>query len=47
LAVAWLIQLGALPIIGSLSLERIRNAAEATEVKLSHEDWYKVFSVVK
>ena len=46
LAVAWLIQLGALPIIGSLSLERIRNAAEATEVKLSHEDWYKVFSVV-
>ena len=47
LAVAWLIQLGALPIIGSLSLERIRNAAEATELKLSHEDWYKVFSVVK
>lgn len=47
LAVAWLIQLGALPIIGSLSLERITNAAQATEVKLSHEDWYKVFSVVK
>ncbi len=47
LAVAWLIQLGALPIIGSLSLERIQNAAQATEVKLSHEDWYKVFSVVK
>ena len=47
LAVAWLIQLGALPIIGSLSLERIRNAAEATEVKLSHEDWYRVLSVVK
>jgi predicted oxidoreductase len=47
LAVAWLIQLGALPIIGSLSLDRIKNAAEATEVKLSHEDWYKVFSVIK
>ncbi len=47
LAVAWLIQLGALPIIGSLSLERIQNAAQATEVKLSHEDWYKVFSAVK
>lgn len=47
LAVAWLIQLGALPIIGSLSLDRIKNAAEATEVKLSHEDWYKVFSAVK
>jgi predicted oxidoreductase len=47
LAVAWLIQLGALPIIGSLSLDRIKNAAEATEVKLSHADWYKVFSAIK
>lgn len=47
LAVAWLIQLGALPIIGSLSLDRIKNAAEATEVKLSHEDWYKIFSAIK
>ncbi|MFN8431383.1 MAG: aldo/keto reductase [Spirosomataceae bacterium] len=46
LAVAWLIQLGALPIIGSLNLDRIRNAAEATKVKMSHEDWYKVLSVV-
>jgi predicted oxidoreductase len=46
LAVAWLIQLGALPIIGSLSLERITNAAEATEVRLSHEDWYRVFSAI-
>ncbi|MCA0364847.1 MAG: aldo/keto reductase [Bacteroidetes bacterium] len=46
LAVAWLIQLGALPIIGSLNLDRIKNAAEATKVKMSHEDWYKVLSVV-
>ena len=47
LAVAWLIQLGALPIIGSLSVERIKNAAQATEVKLSHEDWYRIFSVIQ
>ena len=47
LAVAWLIQLGALPIIGSLDLNRIKNATEATEVKLSHDDWYKVFSAIK
>lgn len=45
-AVAWLIQLGALPIIGSLNLERIRNAAEATKIKLSHDDWYKIFGVI-
>lgn len=47
LAVAWLIQLGALPIIGSLSVERIKNAAQATEVKLTHEDWYRIFSVIQ
>ena len=46
LAVAWLIQLGALPIIGSLNLERIKNAADATEINLNHEDWYKVFSII-
>ncbi|MFN8354847.1 MAG: aldo/keto reductase [Spirosomataceae bacterium] len=44
-AVAWLIQLGTLPIIGSLSEERIRNAASATSVKLSHEDWYEIYNL--
>ncbi len=42
-AVAWLIQLGTLPIIGSLSESRIRNAASASEIKLSREDWYDIY----
>lgn len=42
-AVAWLLQLGTLPIIGSLNEERIRNAATATGIKLSTEDWYELY----
>lgn len=42
-AVAWLMQLGTLPIIGSLSETRIRNAASASEIKLSREDWYDIY----
>lgn len=46
-AVAWLIQLGTLPIIGSLNEERIKNAATATEIKLSHEDWYELLNIAQ
>lgn len=42
-AVAWLMQLGTLPIIGSLSEDRIRNAASASDIKLSREDWYDIY----
>jgi predicted oxidoreductase len=42
-AVAWLMQLGTLPIIGSLSEARIRNAASASDIKLSREDWYDIY----
>jgi predicted oxidoreductase len=42
-AVAWLMQLGTLPIIGSLSEARIRNAASASAIKLSREDWYDIY----
>ena len=44
-AVAWLMQLGTLPLIGSLSESRIRNAASATEIKLSKEDWYELYDI--
>lgn len=43
IAVAWLINMGVLPIIGSLNLERIRNVATATDIELSKEDWYEVY----
>ncbi|MEP7141906.1 MAG: aldo/keto reductase [Ferruginibacter sp.] len=46
-AVAWLMQLGTLPIIGSLNEERIRNAATATEIKLSQEDWYELLHIAQ
>jgi predicted oxidoreductase len=46
-AVAWLMRLGTLPIIGSLSESRIRNAASASEIKLSHQDWYEIYQVTR
>ncbi|MES2796644.1 MAG: aldo/keto reductase [Bacteroidota bacterium] len=46
-AVAWLMQLGTLPIIGSLSEERIRNAASASAIKLNQEDWYEIYLLSK
>ena len=45
-AVAWLMKLGTLPIIGSLSETRIRNGASASDIKLNHEDWYEIYQVV-
>lgn len=38
-AVAWVHQLGALPIIGSKETRRIQNASTAYDIKLSKEDW--------
>lgn len=46
-AVAWLVQLGTLPIIGSQSLERIKNAATATSIRLTQEEWYELFHIAK
>lgn len=46
-AVAWIMQLGTLPIIGSLSEDRIKNAASASNIKLSQEDWYEIYNLSK
>ena len=46
-AVAWLHKLGALPIIGSPDKKRIKNAATASTVKLSNEDWYHLYNATK
>lgn len=40
LAVAWLIKLGALPLIGTKEERRIRNIAAAFDIDLDHQDWY-------
>ncbi|UBM58383.1 aldo/keto reductase [Marinilongibacter aquaticus] len=42
-AVAWLIGLGVLPIIGSLKKERIQNVAHATNLQIDKEDWYEIY----
>ncbi len=43
IAAAWLIRLGAIPLIGTTSERRIRNIANAFEVKLDNQDWYDLY----
>lgn len=45
LAVAWLVKLGALPLIGTTNEQRIRNAANAFSIDLDHQDWYDLYNV--
>jgi predicted oxidoreductase len=47
IAVAWIHKLGALPIIGSLSKDRIRNAATASDIALTYQDWHAIYEVTK
>lgn len=47
IAVAWIHKLGALPIIGSLSKDRIRNAATASEIALTYQDWHSIYEITK
>lgn len=44
IAVAWLVKLGALPLIGTTSEPRIRNIARAFDIDLAHQDWYELYS---
>ena len=43
LAVAWLIKLGALPLIGTTNEQRIRNIANAFNIDLDIQDWYELY----
>ena len=43
IAIAWILKLGALPLIGTTSEERIRNAAKAFDIDLSRQDWYELY----
>ncbi len=47
IAVAWLVKLGALPLIGTLSEQRIRNIANAFKIDLDKQDWYELYAVSK
>lgn len=43
LAIAWLLKLGALPIVGTNSITRIKNATTAVDVNLYKQDWYEIY----
>jgi len=43
-AAAWLIKLGALPLIGTTDEKRIRNIANAFTIDLDHQDWYDLYN---
>jgi len=43
IAIAWLLKLGALPIVGTNSEQRIRNATSATSIQLDRQDWYEIY----
>ena len=44
-AIAWLVKLGALPLIGTTDEVRIRNIAEAFKINLDRQDWYELYDV--
>ena len=46
-AVAWLIKLGALPLIGTLEEKRIQNIVDAFEIEMDHQDWYELYNTTK
>lgn len=43
-AVAWLVKLGALPLIGTKDEQRIRNIVNAFSVDLDNQDWYELYT---
>jgi predicted oxidoreductase len=47
LAVAWINRLGAIPLIGTLEENRIRNIADSFRIQLEHEDWYLLYEAGK
>lgn len=47
IAIAWLIKLGALPLIGTTSEQRIKNIVKAFDIDLDHQDWYQLYNSSK
>ncbi len=43
IAVAWIVKLGALPLIGTTNEQRIRNIAAAFAIDLDRQDWYELY----
>lgn len=47
IALAWLLQLDALLVLGTLSEEVFQDAVLAQRIKLSHDDWYRLLGIAK
>jgi predicted oxidoreductase len=43
-AVAWLIKLGALPLIGTLNQQRVKNIVNAFKIDLDQQDWFDLYN---
>src|SRR5215467_1135127 len=43
IAVAWVVKLGALPLIGTTDEQRIRNIAGSFDINLERQDWYELY----
>jgi hypothetical protein len=43
-AVAWLVKLGALPLIGTENENRIRNIVNGISIEMDHQDWYELYN---
>lgn len=43
IAVAWIVKLGALPLIGTTDEQRIRNIVRAFDIDLDRQDWYELY----
>jgi len=43
IAVAWIVKLGALPLIGTNNEQRIKNIAQAFDIELDRQDWYELY----
>ncbi len=45
LAVAWLSRINAIPLIGTMNEQRIRNIAASFDIELDKQDWYELYFV--
>jgi predicted oxidoreductase len=43
IAIAWILKLGALPLIGTTNEDRIKNIANAFDIDLDRQDWYELY----
>ncbi len=43
IAVAWIVKLGALPLIGTTDEQRIKNIVSAFDIDLDRQDWYELY----